>query len=76
MKVWDNNQYSPAWEADFYEVGSLPYDEETGAYTVMDVDYLIEQAMDWKNGTGDYIDDLEGAPGHIPDDRIVDVTEF
>ena len=75
MKVWHDGQYSPDWEADFFDVGSLPYDEDTDTYTVQDVDYLIDQAMDWQQGTGDYQDDLEGQPGHNPDDRYVDVTE-
>lgn len=43
---------------DFYEVGSLPYNEEIGAYVVDDVEYLIEQANDWLNQRGDFRDDI------------------
>lgn len=75
MKVWQDGQYAPDWEKDFFEVGALPYDEETDTYTVDDVDYLIDQANDWHEGIGDYQDDLEGHPGHNPDDRYVYVTE-
>lgn len=71
MKVWDGSQYGPAWERDFFDVGGLPYDEETDTYMVEDVDYLVDQANDWHDGTGDYQDDFEGDPGHTPDDRAV-----
>lgn len=75
MKVWEDGQYSPGWEKDFFDVGSLPYDEETDTYTVQDVDYIIDQADDWHLGIGDYQDDFEGQPGHTPDDRCVNVEE-
>lgn len=71
MKVWDGGQYGPAWEMDFFSVGSLPYNEEMDAYIVDDVDYLVDQANDWHEGVGDYQDDEEGQPGHTPDDRAV-----
>ena len=76
MQVWDGSQWGPRWEMDFYDNGSLPYDEEKDCYTVDDVGYLIEQAEDWQRGTGDYVDDLEGTPGHCPEDRGVSVTEL
>lgn len=46
------------FSADFYDVGSLPYHEELGAYVVDDVNYLIEQAEDWLNQRGDFKDDI------------------
>ena len=46
------------FSCDFYEVGSLPYDEKIGAYVVDDVNYLIEQAEDWLNQRGDFRDDI------------------
>lgn len=42
------------WAEEFYEVGSLKYDEQADAYTVEDVDYCIEQAKDWEQGQGDF----------------------
>lgn len=57
MMVWEGNGYSPDWSLDFFEAGALPYNEDTDTYTVDDVDYCIEQAMDWKNSEGDYRDD-------------------
>lgn len=75
LKVWENGQWSPSFEKDFFDVGGLPYDMETDTYTVEDVEYLVEQAEDWKNGVGDYQDDYEGEPGHTPEDRGVFVDD-
>lgn len=57
MMVWEENGYSPDWSLDFFEAGALPYDEETDMYTVEDVDYCIEQAMDWRDSKGDFCGD-------------------
>lgn len=76
MCVYENGSMSPDWERDFFDVGSLPYDDEADVYTVDDVEYLVEQANDWQQGVGDYEDELEGQPGHNPDDRIVDIERF
>ena len=77
MAVWDQSsqQYGPDFEKDFFDVGNLEIDEESGAYLVEYVFYLAEQAEDWKNGVGDYIDDFEGQPGHTPDDRLVEISD-
>jgi len=75
MDVWQDGQYSPSFEKDFFDTGCLPYDMENDTYIVNDVDYLIDQAEDWRLGIGDYRDDMEGAPGHNPDDRCVLVEE-
>lgn len=75
LKVWQDGQWSPSFESDFFDVGGLPYDEETDTYTVDDVDYLIDQANDWKEGVGDYVDDFEGEPGHTPEDRGVFIED-
>lgn len=56
MNNWTKTDYTPDWSADFFEVGCLPYIEELDAYQVNDVDYCVDQAMDWENNTGDYID--------------------
>ena len=58
-----NGSYSPDWERDFFEVGSLPYDYEAGAHRVQDVDYCIDQAIDCINRTGDFAGDDEPVPG-------------
>lgn len=76
MKVWQGGQWSPRIEADFFDVGGLPYDEETDTYKVDDLSYLIDQANDWKAGIGDYVDDFEGEPGHTPDDRGVFIEDL
>ena len=56
MSNWTGDGYTPDWSADFFDAGCLHYNEEIDAYQVEDVDYCVEQAMDWKNNTGDYID--------------------
>ena len=67
MNTWTGNGYTPDFSADFFEVGGLHYIEELDAHEVEDVDYCIEQANDWKDGTGDYYTDEN------TDDRNVDV---
>ena len=50
---------SPEWSNDFFESGSLEYNEESDLYVVDDVDYCIAQANDWKDGVGDFATDEE-----------------
>ena len=67
LQRWNGAGYDPDISNDFFEAGSLPYDEENGTYIVDDVDYCIDYANDWKNGKGDfYGDDI--------DTRNVDIT--
>ena len=40
-----------SWENDFFEVGQLPYNEELSAYRVEDVDYLVDYATSYADGT-------------------------
>lgn len=56
MKTFDNtnSSLSPDFAADFFEVGSLAYNEALDAYEVQDVTYCIEQAQDWANAEGDF----------------------
>lgn len=57
MKVWNGSQYDPDWSMDCFNVGNLEYDEEQEAYKVEDIEYLIDWALDWKYGTGDFYGD-------------------
>ncbi len=57
MTMWDGTNHSPDFSQDFFDAGCLPRDDETGVYTVVDVDYCIEQANDWENGIGDFYDE-------------------
>lgn len=57
LKVWQGSGYSPDWSKDFFEVGNLPYNDETDAYTVEDVQYCIDQANDWAIRTADFAGD-------------------
>lgn len=54
MNVWTGSGYTPDWSNDFFETALLPYDGVLDAYVVPDVDYCVDQALDWKNSTGDY----------------------
>ena len=44
IQRWNGSGYDPDWSANYFNAGSLPYDEETDTYTVEDVDYCIETA--------------------------------
>lgn len=72
MAIWDsaNRNYSPDFSGDFFNVGSLPYDDEADAYRVEDVYYCLDQAQNWAECIGDYCDDGEPAA----DMRYVDYT--
>ena len=69
MQTWTGDGYTPDWSYDFFEVGALKRDEDAEAYIVRDVDYCVEMAMDWKNGVGDFYNELDTDV----DDRTVDV---
>lgn len=58
MMVREGSGYSPDWSQDFFDAGSLPYDDETDTYTVEDVDYCIEQAMEWKETNTGFLGDI------------------
>ena len=59
MMVWEGNGYSPDWSLDFFEAGSLPYNDETDTYTVDDVDYCIDQAMEWRETNEGFLGDIK-----------------
>ena len=71
MCNWTGSGWTPDWSNDFFVTGALPYDEESNTYRVPDVDYCVEQAMDWRSNTGDYID-YDAEPEDV-DNRTVDV---
>lgn len=56
MNNWIGDGFTPDWSAEFYDVGCLHYNAELDAYQVKDVDYCVNQALDWQSNTGDYID--------------------
>lgn len=56
---WNGSGYTPDWSNDFFEAGSLPYDDEKDVYVVADVDYCVDQANDYINRTGDFNDGEE-----------------
>lgn len=46
MMVWSGTCHTPDWSNDFFDVGLLPMNDD-GAYIVKDVDYCIDQALEW-----------------------------
>lgn len=46
IQRWNGSGYDPDWSQDYFNAGSLPYDEEKGAYIVPDVQYCIDMAND------------------------------
>ena len=59
MMMWEGSGYSPDWSQDFFEAGSLPYNEDTDTYTVDDVDYCIDQAMEWKETNEGFLGEIK-----------------
>lgn len=56
LQEWneENGCYGIDFSNEFYNAGSLAYDDELDAYIVSDVDYCIDYAMDWKKSIGDF----------------------
>lgn len=76
IQRWNGNGYDPDWSADYFDAGSLPYNEETGTYTVEDVDYCIEMATsaDEEGACSKY--DEETCEYVRDEDMVVDVVEL
>lgn len=45
IEIVDENRVD--WSEDFFEAGLLKYNEEKEAYEVPDIDYCVEQAMEY-----------------------------
>lgn len=71
IQRWNGTSYDPDWSNDFFEAGNLPYDEETDTYTVDDVEYCIDMAMDEARLTVN-----EDGENVIDEDMHVIVTEI
>ena len=59
------------WSNDFFESGNLSFHGDE--YHVKDVNYCVQQAMDWRNRTGDFADETETSKY---DCREVEVYEY
>lgn len=55
-------QDRPDWSNDFYDTGILEQNED-GAFIVDNLNYLVDQALDWKYGIGDFLEDEPVKPG-------------
>lgn len=56
---WAGKGWTPDWSNDFFVVATLPYDTEKETYIVNDVDWCIDQAMDWEQAAGDFYWDID-----------------
>lgn len=52
MQEWNGSGYGPDFSQDFFEGARYDYEQE--CYVVQDVDYCVDQALDYKNGRGDF----------------------
>lgn len=69
IQYWDGSGYGPDWSRDYFNAGTVPYDEETDTYTVESVDYCIDMATDWRDPDSPYYkEDENGDP--IYDDNV------
>ena len=62
------------FEHEFFEVGQLPYNMELDAYKVDDVDYLIDQAVTYANGTNTDFEYQYDEDGNLLDGCSVSYT--
>lgn len=76
IQRWNGSCYGPDWSADYFDAGSLPYNEDTDTYTVDDVDYCIDMAnaADEEGACGKY--DLDSGEVVRDDDMTVFVTDI
>lgn len=62
MMIWQETGFSPDWSNDYFGAGQLPYDDETEAYTVQDVEYCIDAAREWESEEENnmvFVDEIE-----------------
>lgn len=56
MRIWDGYGYLPDMSPDFFKTESLPKAKDGKTCVVGDVGYSIDQAFDWANYRGDFLD--------------------
>lgn len=56
MRTFDGTSHGQDFSGEFFSSPNLTYNEYRDAYLVDDVDYLVEQAKDWKAGRGDFFE--------------------
>lgn len=76
IRYRNGSGYGPDWSIDYFNAGSLPYNEATDTYTVDDVAYCIDMAnaADEEGACSKY--DLESGKFVRDDDMSVFVTEL
>lgn len=70
-----DNCTGASWEYEFFDVGTLPFNAELGAYKVEDVEYLADYAKTYADGTNTDIDYSTDGDGNIlPPETSVSYT--
>lgn len=70
MTKWNGSGWDPDWSADFFDAGTLKYDQDKDAYVVDDVDYCVEQAEDCIACRGDYADNIPDPDAEVRVEEI------
>ena len=60
-----DNSTGCAWEHEFFEVGGLKLNEKLNAYEVEDVNYLIDYAQSYVDGTNPDVEYTADGEGNI-----------
>lgn len=60
-----DNSTGCAWEHEFFEVGGLKLNEKLNAYEVEDVNYLINYAQSYVDGTNSDVEYTTDGEGNI-----------
>ena len=69
-----DDQTETSFEHEFFEVGQLPYDMELDAFKVKNVDYLIDVAVTYANGTNNDFEYNYDEDGNLLDSPRVSYT--
>lgn len=76
IQRWNGSGYDPDWSIDYFTAGALPYNEDTEAYTVDNVDYCIDAANSADEEGACCTYDAEAGEFVRDEDMCVFVTEL
>lgn len=76
IQRWNGSGYDPDWSTDYFDAGTLPYNEEADTYTVANVDYCIDAANSEDEDAACCKYDAESGEFVRDEDMCVFVTEL
>lgn len=76
IQRWNGSGYDPDWSIDYFNAGSLPYDDELEAYVVEDVEYCIDAANSTDPGLGACFKYDYDGDAVYDDDMVVSVVDI